>query len=377
MSIKKSKSIKTKSNYISEAEERIITYLQKNHFANNTMIVHQLAELSNKKINPHIVTEALHKLTKEKVISKINQPFSNQVNIPCYIYEFSKNFKLDLVKKRKEQIFPYLDILKNNKNPNHNNLHKQLGYALEIPVFERLNQLAANHNYKLQGKFKNYANYDYKTAKKTEPTKLINNIKTKGKVDFILETGNDILIIECKNIRNWIYPNNSEFLKLLQKAIDTNTIPVLIARKHHFTMNIFRLAGLITHDTYKQIYPAHEYDFASKIRSIEILGYHDIAIHNEYKINENNQNYKHYKNLDHFNNNLNHFISKNLLPSAKKARKLFNLAKPCLQQWIDKEITLAQLYQIVKNNSKPTNEINKPIEDNIDFVNQFKMNKIY
>lgn len=341
------------------------------------MIVHQLSELSKPRLNPHIVTEALKNLLKKRIIFKINKPFQNKVNITCYTFQYSKKFQLERVEKRKKQIFPFLDRLKNNKNEEHNNLHKQLGYALEIPIFERLNKLTTDNNYELQGSFKNYTINDFNSAPKKEPKKLINNVKTKGKVDFILKTNEDTLIIECKNIRQWIYPNNKEFLKLLQKAIDTNTIPVLITRKTHFTMNIFRLCGIITHDTHHQIYPPQEYEFASQVRSKDIIGFHDIAIHNEYETNKNNTNYKYYKNLDHFNKNLDQFIFKNLLPSAQKSRKLFNLAKPSLQQWINKEITLTQLYQNVKNNSKSTKKIKKLIEDNINFVNQFNINKSY
>lgn len=361
------KNKKTKADYITQAEDRILKYLKRTHIASNAMIVHQLAELSSQKINPHITTEALHKLLKEGVIYKKEKPFPNQMKIPCYIYKVSKILKQKLVERRMNQIYPYLDRLKNNKNSTHNKLHKQLGYALEIPVFERLNQLAIDNHYELQGKFENYTANDYSKAKKTEPLKQINNIdiKIKGKkvVDFVLETDKDTLIIECKNIRQWIYPNNLGFKDFLQKAIDTDTIPVFIARRQHFTINIFRLSGLITHDTYNQTYPFQEYEFASQMRDKDIIGFHDIAI-----IGHQDER------LESFNERLDNFIFNDLLPTA---RKLFDLAKPSLQQWINNEITLAQLYQIVKKNSKPTNKINKPIEDNIDFVNQFKMNKTY
>lgn len=216
---------KTKNDYIKKGEERISNYLESTHFASNTMIVHQLSELSKPRLNPHIVTEALKNLLKKRIIFKINKPFQNKVNITCYTFQYSKKFQLERVEKRKKQIFPFLDRLKNNKNEEHNNLHKQLGYALEIPIFERLNRLTTDNNYELQGSFKNY------------------------------------------------------------------------------TINDFN--------------------------------------------------------------------------SAQKARRLFNLAKPSLQQWINKEITLTQLYQNVKNNSKSTKKIKKLIEDNINFVNQFNINKSY
>lgn len=373
----------TKDNYVKIAKIRIETYLKEYSVASNAMIVHTLAETGPNRLDPHIISIALKQLLKEGVINRKPKPFPNQVNIPCYFYTFHEKTKPEAVKKRLHAIFYPLNRLKNNKEETHEKLHKLIGNALEIPVYERLDKLAIDNNLVLKGKIKNYNTEDYSQVTKTEPPQTINNIKIKGWMDFILETQNDIAIIECKNIRQYIYPNNIDFRQCLQKAIDTNTIPVYIARKHHFTINIFRLCGVITHDTQKQIFPPNEADFASMIRTRRpknknIIGFHDIAIHNEHEIYKDDPEYIYNKNIDHFNSNLDKFIFTNLLPSIKKARKLFDYAKPFLQKWLNEEISLTELYQAVKNNNnKNVNKIIKPIEDNIEFINKFKMNKVY
>jgi len=372
----------TKDNYVKIAKDRIIKYLSQYSIASNAMIVHRLAETGPNRLNPHIISIALKQLLKERVINRKPKPFPNEVNIPCYFYTFHEKTKPEAVKKRLHAIFYPLNRLKNNKEETHKKLHKLLGNALEIPVYERLNKLAADNKLVLKGKFKNYTPEDHTKAKKTGLTKIINNIKTQGWVDFILQTQNDTAIIECKNIREYIYPNNEEFRRFLQKALNTNTIPVYIARKHHFTMNIFRLCGVITHDTQKQIFPPNEADFALMIRKTEpknenIIGFHDIAIHNEHEIYKDDPEYIYNKNIDHFNSNLDKFVFTNLLPSIKKAKKLFDYAKPFLQKWLNKEISLTELYQAVKNNNNDKTKLTKPIEDNIEFINKFKMNKVY
>jgi len=60
------------------------------------------------------------------------------------------------------------------------------------------------------------------------------------------------LCIECKNYREWVYPHDKLISELIVKAADLNAIPVLIARRIHYTTrtNLLEPAGIIAHETY-------------------------------------------------------------------------------------------------------------------------------
>lgn len=329
--------------WVEGAEKRIVNILTERFVMSQSMLVAKISEAGPKRFNPHIVNQALNKLVSETVLIKKDKPFENKVFIPCY---HLKHTDQDLVSNRLNELFPYLDWLKNNKNQNHNKFHKRLGYALEIPVGQRLNALVEKSEKKgvrLDGEFKYLSIMnDGEVQCKKEPPQIINRVKIKGRMDFILKTGNDTLVIECKNVRNWIYPNNHAFKKALWVALDTDAILVYIARRHHPVMNIFRLAGIITHDTHHQIYPYNERDMAEQIRNKDVIGYHDICISEE-----NGE-----KRYEDFKKRLDKFINTNLLKVASKSRKAFDLSKDYLRKWLDRKISLTELYQSVKENRR-------------------------
>lgn len=335
----------TKESYLAIAENRIVKLLHSCLVVNQSILISKLSEAggSNKssvRPNPHIINEALHKLVKEKVVKQQKTPFFNKVYIPCYSLNSFYQAYPELIQKRLNDLFPYLDRLKNNKNKEHAKLHHRLGQALELSIYNRLKILAQESNFKLFGSFKNtHLVYDDVLFKKTEPPNKINGVKTKGRMDFILQTPKETILFECKNIRNWIYPSNKDFIKALQTALDTDSLLVYIARKHHPIMHIFRCAGIITHDTKHQIYPESEYHFALKIRDKNLVGFHDIAI----------CGYED-KRLNDYNRSLDTFFKDHLMVTSVKSRKAFNQSKAYLQQWINKEISLSELYNLVKPN---------------------------
>jgi hypothetical protein len=157
----------------------------------------------------------------------------------------------------------------------------RVGQALEIAVYKALMQ----QELPFFGGFTDLDAHDDATLyRKEEPPSTISG-KTIGgerKFDFIVMHGAQALGIEVKNIREWMYPDRTEVLELLDKATEIGALPVLIARRIHYsTFSLLGRCGLIIHQTYGQVYPATEGETAGLARQKEFLGYHDIRLGNE------------------------------------------------------------------------------------------------
>lgn len=104
-----------------------------------------------------------------------------------------------------------------------------------------------------------------------------------GKLDFILFNPNaGALGIEIKNIREWIYPEKQLVKDLLSKCLDIDVVPVLIARRIHYTtFSILNACGAIVHQFYNQRYPNSEAELAALVSHKDRLGYFDVRVGNE------------------------------------------------------------------------------------------------
>jgi hypothetical protein len=130
------------------------------------------------------------------------------------------------------------------------------GDALEVITFKCLN-LAYQNNalFAFLGDFKlNEAKVDGR-FRKNQPPKFIGTAATLKEADF-LQFGHSSgpLCIECKNYREWLYPGDRNIKQLIIKACELQAIPVLLARKIHYSTitNLLYPAGIIAHETYHQ-----------------------------------------------------------------------------------------------------------------------------
>ena len=102
-----------------------------------------------------------------------------------------------------------------------------------------------------------------------------------GVVDFVVTTSSGLAAIEAKNVRQWIYPKRSEIKGLLQKALDLDAVPVLIARRIPFvTVHVLHPCGVLVHQMYNQLYPTADAELADLAKDKHLLGYHDIRVGN-------------------------------------------------------------------------------------------------
>lgn len=157
----------------------------------------------------------------------------------------------------------------------------QTGDALEVVVFKTLDRVSkAKPRFSYLGQFQldkpKNASGRYQ---KTHPPKTFAGHSTEKEFDFI-QVGYDegALGIECKNYREWLYPHHATIKELIIKAHQLNVLPVLIARRLHYTTktNLLAPAGIIAHESYYQYYPADKAELAAQAKHKRSLGFTDV-----------------------------------------------------------------------------------------------------
>ena len=156
-----------------------------------------------------------------------------------------------------------------------------IGDALEIAVYKCLLEVEREKpRYSFQGKFdlsgpKNNQN----RYNKSDPPKTVSNNTTTKQADF-LQFGYDQghVCIECKNYREWIYPNSKTIKDTIVKSYELGSIPLLVARRIHYSTfsNLLKPSGIIGHQTLFQYYPADKADFAAQIKHKDGIGFSDV-----------------------------------------------------------------------------------------------------
>jgi hypothetical protein len=155
------------------------------------------------------------------------------------------------------------------------------GDALEVVVYKCLDLIyRANPRYAYLGSFdltgpKN----DQSRYRKTPPPKNISGYSTQKEADF-LQFGHSVgpLCIECKNYREWVYPRSEHITGLIILAAELGAIPVLVARRLHYTTrrNLLEPAGIIAHESYFNYYPVDKAELAERVKHKRSLGFTDV-----------------------------------------------------------------------------------------------------
>lgn len=162
------------------------------------------------------------------------------------------------------------------------NLIMRIGQTLEIATFRALQAQTDLHYF---GHYLDLDAHDDSTLyRKEEPPSFISgrHIPNDKKLDFIVQHRDaGYAGLEIKNIREWLYPNRYEIRELLFMCCVLDIVPVLIARRIHFsTFSILSRCRVITHETYFQLYPNSAKDLAEKVKNKNLLGYHDVRVGN-------------------------------------------------------------------------------------------------
>ena len=77
--------------------------------------------------------------------------------------------------------------------------------------------------------------------------------------DHVLGIGNELVLVEDKNRRYWIYPSRPEVWTLLHRCLESDcALPVLVARKAPpAVLTFFKLIGALAFQTNNQLFAAH------------------------------------------------------------------------------------------------------------------------
>jgi hypothetical protein len=220
-------------------------------------------------------------------------------------------------------------------------LSMRVGQALEIATYRALLGLPPAAIF--FGRFVDLEAHDDATLySKDEPPRHIGDRTTPGKkcLDFLVQHPTaGFLGIECKNVREWLYPQQAEVKELLLKCLALDCVPVMIARRiPYVTFRLLWTCGCIMHQTFNQLFPKSAQQIADQARHKDLLGYHDIRTGNLPDAR------------------LTTFIQKNLLSVADEARQRFDEYKDLLSDYVSGELEYMAFAARVRRREQGLNE---------------------
>lgn len=255
------------------AEKRLRSVLRSHGIAPMRTLEQKISDAGpfNQRIDPHVLNSALHGLVHQEEIVRdriSNTPWYHLASTPR-----------EIVKERWDQLHPVYDRTQDSR------FKIRVGQTLEIAVLRSLRELH-NSNQRVQfwGDFADLEEHDDSTPySKIEPRSISGRKSDSGVVDFVVTTPDGIRgAIEVKNTRKWLYPRSHEVIRLLQKALDMDAVPILIARRIAFvTFYVLNWCGVLVHQTYNQLYPYADNELAELVKNKRLLGYHDVRVGNE------------------------------------------------------------------------------------------------
>jgi hypothetical protein len=221
------------------------------------------------RVDPHLVGLAIMDLLELRRLKAVTHPATG--THPWYANLLTSP----------EDVGTRLDILAPLYQATLGGFSNLIGDALEIITEKCLAAVqAANPKYAYQGHFLlddppgKHGRY-----KKVQPPKSIGAMSTAKEADF-LQFGYDegVICIECKNYREWLYPHSPLIIELIIKATELGCIPLMIARRFHYTTreNLLKPAGILFHETLYQYYPFGHDDLVSQVKDKTLLGFSDI-----------------------------------------------------------------------------------------------------
>jgi hypothetical protein len=255
---------------LSIARARLVRILSKHTVSSARTLEQKISDAGplHQRIDPHVLTEARVQLETDGTIIKL------QRSIPWY--HLSKTSQLDIQAKL-SRIEPIQTALTQQS------FTMRLGQTLELSVFKTLRQQSRLH---FLGGFPDLDTHDDSSLyKKEEPPSSLDgtSLPLNRKFDFVIPSDSSGYAgVEVKNVREWIYPREREFLEFLDKCCSVNAIPILIARRiPYVTFKLLNACGGLVHQTYNQRFPAADKALAAQAAQKDLLGYHDIRVGND------------------------------------------------------------------------------------------------
>ena len=226
-----------------------------------------------------------------------------------------------------------------------------MGQALEIAILRALEQSELH----FVGGFIDLAQHDDSTLyRKEEPPLRFSGKQMPGdkRFDFLAfhpKAGS--IGIEAKNVREWIYPDRREVKELLTKAVVSDSVPVLIARRiPYVTRRLLDVSGVMLFENFNQLYPIADATLAAQVSQKDLLGYHDVRVGNDP------------------NARLVEFVTNTVSARAEEYRERFNRYRDLLQRFAEGELSYAGFAARIRRreNALPENGDHTADEDNFD-----------
>lgn len=261
------------------------------------------------RIDPHVLTKCRNSLTKEGRLATRTEN-KNQ-------WHFLTESDADFVENRFRELVPFHALTESHA------FTSRMGQTAEIAV-QRAMQTSKLHFF---GHFSDLQLHDDSTLyTKLDPDFFSGIPILGGKLDYIV-VNPDVggIGIEIKNTREWVYPDKSIVKHLLDKCVQIDVVPVLMARRIHYsTFSVLNACGVVIHQFYNQLYPSSDASFAKQISEKNNLGYFDVRV-------GNNPDAR-----------LLRFFQNSLPVTVEDARSKFNEHKPLIGDYVQGNITYSQ-----------------------------------
>lgn len=278
----------------------------------------------NQRIDPHILIPVRNELVKTGELRKIRAHSRDWFAL--------SDTPQEIIDERIEAQFEVLRLTLDN------NFSTRVGDALEVAIYRALGNATALNSL---GGFRGLTP-EPTTAhlKKEEPPAIFNRRELEGNKRFDFLVGTDIWAgIECKNIREWLYPDRTEIRHLLRKSIELDIPPILIGRRiPYVTRRLLQPAGMLLWETRQQFYPAEYDNIAAVIREKDSLGYFDIKV------------------TDSPTPQIQDFISRIIPEELPKTRVRFDEFKDLLARYAYGEIAYQEFAARIRRRENGTNE---------------------
>lgn len=258
-----------KAERITLARKRLTSILAAHGVATARTLEQKISDAgpNNQRIDPHVLTVVRNAMIEEGEIVR-----APQGGVPWF---HLGNASPGMTAARLAELLPIYKAF------NHGNVSKRVGQTLEIAVYRALLDTDAE----FYGRIKDLDQHGDDTLyPKEEPPQHVGKLSLPGdqRLDFLIRHPSaGMLAVECKNVREWLYPEQRELVEPLGKALLLNAVPVIIARRIPFvTFKLFNACGVIFHQTYNQVVPDSVAELAQRVKHKDLLGYHDLRIGN-------------------------------------------------------------------------------------------------
>lgn len=258
-----------KAEWQSVAERRVTNILRQRGVASSRQLETKISEAGPPRLraNPHHITKALTRLQETGQIRKVDSVSAGGARQATPLYGLTSwNPDSPQGSERIRRIkTAYQQFLGVTQNEDH-------GESLQLIVQRAIEQSDGFYWFNSE-------------PGKPPQTKFSGKSFTgAGDLDHYLvyKQEGTLVGVEDKNYREWIYASSGKLRELLGKALTYGMLPVLVARKIHFTTRILcHHLGAVAFETHYQFFPTKYAERLADARHKDGLGFADIRFTEE------------------------------------------------------------------------------------------------